>query len=74
MYIPDYLKDQLPEKEFYRSIVLSIYPEQMYDLVKTAQEKRAFTEYENRADKIVLTEEIAKEINDVIALPSKIYY
>ena len=74
MYIPDYLKCQLPEKEFYRNIVLSLYPEQMYDLAKTAQEKRAVTEYENRADKIELTEEIAKEINDFIALPSKIYY
>ena len=74
MYIPDYPKGQLPKMEIYRSIVLSLYPEQVYDLVNTAQEKRAVTEYENRADKIELTEEIAKEINDVIALQSKIYY
>ena len=72
MYIPEYPKGQLPEKEFLLNIVLSIYPQQMYELVKNSQKKREVTENEDRFNKIELTAEIAKEIEDVIELPSKI--
>ena len=72
MFIPEYPKGQLPEKEFLRKIILSIYPEQMYEIVKNSQKKRAVPENEDRSNKIKLVAEIAQEIEDVVALQSNI--
>ena len=44
MFIPEYPKGELQEKEFLREIVISIYTEQMYEIVKNSQKKRTVPE------------------------------
>ena len=72
MFIPEYQKGQLPEKEFLRKIVLSIHPQQMYEIVKNSQKKREVPENEDRSNIIELTAEIAQEIEDIVTLSSNI--
>ena len=70
-FLPDYPKGQLPEKTFFHCIICSIYPEQMFQIVYEAQKKRAVLNRESRDDKVEITDEIAKEIDAIISLPSK---
>ena len=70
-FMPDYPKDQLPEREYFYRVVWSIYPYEIYNMINAAQKKRAVTVEDNRCNKIELTPEIAKKIDEIVLLPSK---
>ena len=72
-YVPDYKNNMLPDKEFFHKLICTLYPEQMYDIIMFAYKHRGVEGSENDEEMIELDAEIAREIENVVLLPSNIH-
>ena len=70
LYMPDYPDGQLPDKEFFHKLIWSLYPHEMYSLIEKSQKLRATDNQEFGDNLIEVDPEIAKEIEQLIQLPS----
>jgi hypothetical protein len=70
-YMPDYSDQEFPERKFMYGIIGTLYPEEMANLVQQCREKRAIQSREDKDQLIEITEEIQKEIDNLLTFPSK---
>ena len=70
-YLPDYRNIMLPDKEFFHKLIWTLYPAEMYEIIVKAHKNRRIDNPEKDDELIEISAEIAKEIEEVILLPSK---
>ena len=71
-FIPDYGDKLLPDKEFFHKLIWTLYPAEMYDIISQAHKNRGVEQADNDGELVEICEAIAKEIEDVVLLPSKL--
>ena len=70
-FMPDYLDDDLPEREYFFWILSTLYPDEVAKMVKTAYKIRN-KEHEKPEDELIeITGEFLERLKDVVAYKSK---
>ena len=67
IHFPDYLKDQLPEREFVFAIISTVRPGQLKQLIDAARSQRSVDKVDEKDDAIEITAEIKEAIMQVIS-------
>ena len=65
-YFPDYLDGQLPDKDFMFSIIATMFPQNLAELVKDARKKRSLKEDTENNDYIEIDPAIKSLIMNVL--------
>ena len=70
-YFPDYLDGQLPDRDFMFSIIATMFPQTLAELVKDARKKRSLKEDTENNDYIEVDPAIKSLIMNVLERKSK---
>ena len=65
-FIPDYPHKVLPENFFFYSILITLYPYNTENLIKSWKTTRAVTEHQDQIEKVDATPQILEEINNLL--------
>ena len=68
---PDYLDNQLPDREFMYSIISTKFPEKLRHLIQEARDKRAIGKQTDDAFIVEIKSEIKEAIMSVLSQKSK---
>ena len=71
IHMPDFKEDKLPEKEYWIRVICSLYPEEIFNLIQTAQSNRGISHASKKDEMIEITPGIKEEINKLVSMPKK---
>ena len=74
IYFPDYLETQIPDRKFMYSIISTMFPNALKQLIKEAKNKRALNVDNEDNDIIEIKPEIMEAIMGVLSQKSKSFY
>lgn len=73
MYLPDYPEKVYPEREFFYSVVGTLFPKELLDIVSKARANRSLGETRDKSELIKLTPEVRAEIEKLLKFPSILF-
>ena len=71
IHMPDLKEGELPEKEYWIRVICSLYIEEIFNLIQTAQSNRGISHASKKDEMIEITPGIEEEINKLVSMPSK---
>ena len=70
-YLPDLSEGELPERTFFYSILGTLFPKELSDIISAARKHRALSENPDKSELIKMTPEMYNEITSLLSHPSK---
>ena len=69
--IPDLQESELSEVKYWHQVILTLYPKEMFQMIKKTQQNRGIKKANAENEFIKLTSQFEYEINSIISMPSK---
>ena len=66
-YLPDYKKDEFPDKVFFYGILSTLYPEEVSCLVKTARSNQILDRDEGVGELVKISKEILEDLKNQLS-------
>ena len=68
--IPDLSENEFPEREFFNTILGTLFPKELESIIKTSRKNRALNKINDKSELIKMTPEVYSEIVGLLSYPS----